>query len=105
MATDAIYVLTVLGSHRKWDSRSWDWHSTFEEAENSLYASVDFYAECGYYDYAVIEKLEARSIGPHDEMGWYKIVYDVEATGGKRHTVEKCAKPEELKHIVNWSLG
>lgn len=97
--TNVIYTLTVL-SHDGTRTRCWAWFPTEAEACESVLKDRDFYFECGYYDYAVIEKVLPRSIGPHEQVAWFKSTYD-----SPHHKVERCERPEVGAAIVNWSIG
>ena len=108
--THKIYLLTVINSRfnvvtrtSPKSVRTWAWQPTFEALELSLVTNIDFYAESGYYDYAVIEEVEAGSIGPHKVMRWYEFLYSTE-TG--THTLQPLRDvPEFATHAYTWSIG
>ena len=106
---DVIYTLSVVRDKdftkdgQPWRStRCWGWYHTPEDAELALTTSPDFWAECGYYNHAVVEKYEAGfSIG--DLVRWYRMEYNPDT---QQYLITGLdAPPEPWTRVCNFALG
>jgi hypothetical protein len=90
-------------------SRTWGFWRTYEDAEAYVQENVYLLSESNYYTHAVIESVECGvgHLGGEREGFWFKLeVADRKRSEGvPQDTATPCAKPEHLKHVVNFTLG
>ena len=76
--------------------RCWGFYGTREEAIAGLKHNVD--DECGYYNYAIIERFKSGIYAESDQEQWFK--YDFDSV----HWVE-IVKPSFSEHLINYGIG
>lgn len=92
-----ILVTIRLKENKFFDCRSWFWFPNQEDAVASLTLNQgpSFYCENGYYSYAVIEKISYENQIEREEM-WFKL---------SSESAIPCQRPEEVRNIINFSIG
>ena len=110
---ETIFTLTVVaGKDRSHNgTRCWAWFPDLDSAIASVHDDTEFYLECGYYDYFVIEEVPSRSISPGRKETWFSAEF-VEKLDADGNLVDHYydikildKKPDEFRHFCNWSLG
>lgn len=95
-----IYTISVFtlgdGTNRTFErDRTWGFYYDFDTAEEAVLNNWTDMFECGYYDYAVINRVYPSCLATNDESFFYKATY----VGGRYNetTVEKCEEPALLQ--------
>ena len=80
------------------ESRCFGYFSTYQRAKEALEINECDMWEAGFYNYAVIERIEPGIHSHTEEMAWFK--FDTEKRG-----FYEIPKPEETKGEYNYALG
>jgi hypothetical protein len=100
-----LYVTPVPGTDqvRIKHQRTWGWLSDVATARRVVRTNEGDIFEAGYYNYAVIEELDAGVL-PHAKLcGWYLATYSV--LESPTTTVRRCKTPPGLDKVCNFSMG
>ena len=92
-----IHTVTVVPQPKKRGSffpRCWGFYATRDEAISGLLQYVD--DECGYYNYAVIERYQSGIYATADQEQWF-VYYS--------GTWHETSKPNFAEFIVNYAIG
>ncbi len=99
-----IYTMTVIrfkpDNISKDVRRTWGWYTTFDEADTAVMLNYGDMFESGYYQLAVVEKMESGALAMMKREWWYK----ASCNNGKMK-VEKIDKPARYGRTVNFSMG
>lgn len=99
-----IYVMTVfrfrVKTPEKYSTRVWGWYPTFDEANQAVRKNFGDMFECGYYQMALIEKMNAGCVAMCEQEWWYKASYKEGKT-----KVTRTKKPKQFEGIVHFSMG
>ena len=80
------------------DSRNVGWYNDLQEADKVLLNNYGDVYEDGYYPYAIIEQVPQGLYPICETALFYRWDKD------KKRYIQ-IEKPEELKHIINYSIG
>lgn len=104
--SSVIYTVTCL----KWNidtverDRCWGFYSDDAHAERAVLANATDMFECGYYDYAVIERYEQGIVTLGKVVAWFFADYSKDEEGSGP-VVSKIDAPEWSKGSCNWGIG
>lgn len=100
----AIYTITCFklldSENDRW--RTWGWYRNWSDANDAVLKNATDMFEGGYYNMAVVEKVEEGILPICGEHWWYKAFF--EASDNKMK-VERWGRPAQLEHICNFSMG
>lgn len=114
-----VYFITSIWDRSEQDPRStnkrpssrrcWGWMPTLEEAKEAVKRNSGDMAECCYYTYMVIEKVQcgipAIPLFTKDSEIWYKWHVDPKDPNKFRGKWLLCEKPKWSNNTCGWSIG
>lgn len=101
-----IYIVTTLFINEKEGqvvrSRAWGYFFDEEKAKDIVIKNSTDIFEAGFYNFAVVEKVNEGVFGKCEKAGWYKAEYIAEQAGP---IVKKIKEPAFLKRYIRFWAG
>jgi hypothetical protein len=97
---DFIYTISVI--HWRGHSCTTGWYKTEEEAKACVVQNVDALFECGYYQYAVVEKYPCGGHVLPECAWWFEAEWDVDK---QTHQISEINKPLMFQNIIGFAMG
>lgn len=100
----SIFLVTVLSSLK--NIRCWGWYSDLEQAKADVLSNATDMFECGYYKYAVIERVPEGICQVVEDAWWFYADYDGNiAFNMVPPVVRAIEKPEQFESVCNFGIG
>jgi hypothetical protein len=97
MKTDVIYTVTTLRGSLYGGTRCVGFYHDVENAKHAVEENACDINECGYYHFAVIEKVTPGIYNFELDTLWYRW----DSTKG----YQPCEKPERFKRVICFGIG